>query len=132
MLAEFPEDADAPMRLVQAAVQSRASAIHPGWGFLSENPEFAAACAAALAGVVGGGPVAGWSIGVLAVPMVAGWLLQELVGSWTHLVPSVTPGSPADHAAQRTGGKWRIALPRHQAANRLHPAQEGKRIVIGR
>lgn len=62
---------------------------------------FAAACAVALAGVVAGGPVAGWSIGVLAVPMVAGWLLQELVGSWTHLVPSVTPGSPADHAAQR-------------------------------
>jgi hypothetical protein len=62
---------------------------------------FAAACAVALAGVLGGGPVSGWSIGVLAVPMVAGWLLQELVGSWTHLVPSVTPGSPADHAAQR-------------------------------
>lgn len=62
---------------------------------------FAAACAVTLAGVAGGGPVAGWSIGVLAVPMVAGWLLQELVGSWTHLAPSVTPGSPADHAAQR-------------------------------
>ena len=62
---------------------------------------FAAACAVALAGVLGGGPVSGWSIGVLAVPMVAGWLLQELVGSWTHLVPSVSPGSPADHAAQR-------------------------------
>jgi len=62
---------------------------------------FAAACAVALAAVIGGGPVAGWSIGVLAVPMVGGWLLQELVGSWTHLVPAVTPGSPVDHAAQR-------------------------------
>ena len=62
---------------------------------------FAVASGAALAGVIGGGPVAGWSIGVLAVPMVAGWLLQELVGSWTHLVPSVTPGGPADHAVQR-------------------------------
>lgn len=62
---------------------------------------FAAACGAALMAVVGGGPVAGWSIGALVVPLIAGWLLQELVGSWTHLVPSVTPGGPADHAAQR-------------------------------
>jgi acetyl-CoA carboxylase biotin carboxylase subunit len=32
--------------LVQAAVQSRCTAVHPGWGFLSENPAFAALCAA--------------------------------------------------------------------------------------
>ena len=31
-------------RLVQAALQTRASALHPGWGFLSENPRFAALC----------------------------------------------------------------------------------------
>lgn len=62
---------------------------------------FAAASGVALAGLIGGGPIAGWSIGVLAVPMVAGWLLQELVGSWTHLVPSVTPGGPVEHAVQR-------------------------------
>ena len=30
------------VRLVQAAVQSRCAAVHPGWGFLSENPQFAA------------------------------------------------------------------------------------------
>lgn len=29
-------------RIVQAAKQSRCSALHPGWGFLSENPAFAA------------------------------------------------------------------------------------------
>jgi acetyl-CoA carboxylase biotin carboxylase subunit len=29
-------------RVVQAAKQSRCSALHPGWGFLSENPAFAA------------------------------------------------------------------------------------------
>jgi hypothetical protein len=33
--------------------------------------------------------------------MVAGWMLQELVGSWTHLLPSVTPGDAAAHARQR-------------------------------
>lgn len=71
------------------------------WHLVGGTGWFAAACAVALVAVAAGGPVGGWSIGVLAVPMVAGWLLQELVGSWTHLVPSVTPGSPADHAAQR-------------------------------
>jgi len=28
-------------RIITAAVKSKADAIHPGWGFLSENPEFA-------------------------------------------------------------------------------------------
>jgi acetyl-CoA carboxylase biotin carboxylase subunit len=33
-----------PMRVVQAAKQARCSALHPGWGFLSENPLLAAMC----------------------------------------------------------------------------------------
>lgn len=33
-------------RLVQAAVQSRCSALHPGWGFLAEDPSFASLCEA--------------------------------------------------------------------------------------
>src|SRR5262245_4878088 len=33
------------VRVVQAAVQSRCSALHPGWGFLSENPLLATLCA---------------------------------------------------------------------------------------
>jgi acetyl-CoA carboxylase biotin carboxylase subunit len=33
-------------RIVQAAVQSRCGALHPGWGFLAENPLFASLCAA--------------------------------------------------------------------------------------
>src|SRR5262245_53292810 len=32
-------------RVVQAAVQSTCSALHPGWGFLSENPLLASLCA---------------------------------------------------------------------------------------
>ena len=32
--------------IVQAARQSECSALHPGWGFLSENPTFAALCEA--------------------------------------------------------------------------------------
>lgn len=33
-----------PEELVQAALDTRATAIHPGWGFLSENIEFAETC----------------------------------------------------------------------------------------
>src|SRR4051812_21940359 len=33
--------------IIAAARAARADAIHPGYGFLSENPEFAEACAAA-------------------------------------------------------------------------------------
>ncbi|MDE2505153.1 MAG: 3-methylcrotonyl-CoA carboxylase, partial [Burkholderiales bacterium] len=41
-------------RIVEAALQSGAEAIHPGYGFLSENAEFAAACE--RAGVIFIGP----------------------------------------------------------------------------
>jgi acetyl-CoA carboxylase, biotin carboxylase subunit len=33
-----------PVRVVQAAVMARCSALHPGWGFLSENPLLATLC----------------------------------------------------------------------------------------
>jgi len=33
-------------RIVQGAVQTQCSAIHPGWGFLAENPLFASLCEA--------------------------------------------------------------------------------------
>ena len=41
-------------KIIQAAKQSGADAIHPGYGFLSENPEFAAACE--KAGIIFIGP----------------------------------------------------------------------------
>jgi 3-methylcrotonyl-CoA carboxylase alpha subunit len=42
------------VRIIEAAQRSAADAIHPGYGFLSENPEFAEACA--KAGIVFVGP----------------------------------------------------------------------------
>jgi hypothetical protein len=71
------------------------------WHLVAGTAWFALAVAAALVELAGGRPLAGWALGHLAVPLVAGWMLQELVGSWTHLAPSVTPGDAARHAAQR-------------------------------
>ena len=50
----------------------------------------------------GSGPVpAAWDLRLLVVPLVAGWVGQVLVASWTHLVPAVGPGDQARHAVQR-------------------------------
>ena len=42
--------------IVRVAVETRADAIHPGYGFLSESPEFAEACAAAGVAFIGPRP----------------------------------------------------------------------------
>lgn len=71
-------------------------------GHLAAGPVWLAAAAlVAFIDLAQGRALLGWSLGALALPMVAGWMLQELVGSWTHLVPSVTPADPAGHARQR-------------------------------
>ncbi|MBX2801171.1 MAG: ATP-grasp domain-containing protein [Myxococcales bacterium] len=43
--------------LIEAALHHRCSAVHPGWGFLSENEAFATQCAAAGLTFVGPDPV---------------------------------------------------------------------------
>src|SRR5436309_618062 len=44
--------------LIAAAKQAGADCIHPGYGFLAENPEFAEACASAGIVLVGPPPAA--------------------------------------------------------------------------
>jgi nitrite reductase (NO-forming) len=54
------------------------------------------------AGVLANGASpAGWSLPRVVGPIVVGWALQALIGSWSHLLPSVGPGDAARHAAQR-------------------------------
>lgn len=81
----------------------------PAWLFV--------ALAVAAGRVLWLGPVpAAWDLGLLVVPLVAGWVGQVLVGSWTHLVPAIGPGDQARHAVQR---RWlgRAATPRWLAWN---------------
>jgi hypothetical protein len=42
-----------------------------------------------------------WSSALVGAPLVLGWVAQVLMASWTHLLPSIGPGGPADHAVQR-------------------------------
>ncbi|HEX4751303.1 MAG TPA: biotin carboxylase N-terminal domain-containing protein [Solirubrobacterales bacterium] len=75
-------------RVLDAAVRSGADAVHPGYGFLSERPDFAAACADAGLAFIGPGPEAmallgdkGRARAVAAeagVPTLPGWSGEEL------------------------------------------------------
>ncbi len=61
---------------------------------------------------VGPGPDA-WLTPLVAAPLAIGWVVQVLVGAWTHLIPAIGPGGPAGHAVRRVvlgrGGVGRLA-----------------------
>jgi acetyl-CoA/propionyl-CoA carboxylase biotin carboxyl carrier protein len=75
-------------RILDAALRSGADAVHPGYGFLSERPDFAAACADAGLVFVGPGPEAMALLGDKAsarrvaeeagVPTLPGWSGEDL------------------------------------------------------
>ncbi len=56
--------------------------------------------------LAGGASAGGWSLAPLALPLGLGWTAQILVGSWSHLVPAIGPGTPAQHARQRSILGW--------------------------
>jgi geranyl-CoA carboxylase alpha subunit len=87
-------------RIIQAAVQCGASAIHPGYGFLSERADFAQACLDAHITFIGPPPAAITAMGdksaakrrmqAAGVPTVPGYLGDEqsdtaLINAATHI-----------------------------------------------
>lgn len=51
--------------------------------------------------VTGGATAAGWQLAPLVAPLGIGWVMQALVGSWSHIVPAIGPGTLQQHALQR-------------------------------
>jgi nitrite reductase (NO-forming) len=42
-----------------------------------------------------------WSTPLVGASLAVGWVVGVLIASWTHLLPSIGPGGPPEHAAQR-------------------------------
>ena len=82
-------------RIIQAAQASAADAIHPGYGFLSENAAFAAACEAA--GITFVGPPA-TVIARMGSKIEARRLMTE---AGVPVVPGETPDDQSDAGLQR-------------------------------
>ena len=69
---------------------------------------------AAAVGLVAPGEA--WSTPLVGAPLAIGWAVQVLIGSWTHLLPSIGPGGPREHGLQREV-LGRAAAPRLVALN---------------
>jgi hypothetical protein len=57
-----------------------------------------------------------WSTALVGAPLTVGWIVQVLLASWTHLLPSIGPGTPVQHGRQRAI-LGRFATPRLLALN---------------
>ena len=82
-----------------------------GWSLTAAPAWFAVAVAIASGRLLWLGAVpSAWAIELIATPLAVGWLVQVLIGSWTHLVPSIGPGDQVTHARQRVIlGRWSTA-----------------------
>ncbi|HWH19602.1 MAG TPA: biotin carboxylase N-terminal domain-containing protein [Solirubrobacterales bacterium] len=129
-------------RVLDAAAQSGADAIHPGYGFLSERPDFAAACAEAGIAFVGPGPEAMALLGDKAraravaaeagVPTLAGWSGEDL--SDAEIVERVADGDLPllVKAAAGGGGKgMRLVTRREDLAEALGAARREAASAFG-
>jgi acetyl-CoA/propionyl-CoA carboxylase, biotin carboxylase, biotin carboxyl carrier protein len=129
-------------RVVDAAVRSGAEAVHPGYGFLSERPEFAAAVAAAGLVFVGPGPEAMRLLGDKAraravadaagMPTLPGWSGDEL--SDAEIVAAVSDGDLPllVKAAAGGGGKgMRLVSRREELTEALGAARREAAAAFG-
>ena len=124
-------------RIVEAARRTGAQAIHPGYGFLSENPEFARACTEA--GLVFIGPPtaaitamgdkirAKQTVAAAGVPVVPGIsgpeLTDDLASSWFPLLIKPSAGG---------GGKgMRLVRRPEELADALASARREARAAFG-
>jgi nitrite reductase (NO-forming) len=72
------------------------------WSLLAGIGWFMLGSLVAAGHIVGAGASpAGWQLMPLIAPLAIGWAGQVLIGSWSHLLPAVGPGSLAQHARQR-------------------------------
>lgn len=79
-------------KIIKIAQEAKADAIHPGYGFLSENPEFAKACEKAHIVFIGPSPEAMEKVGS---KQKAKDLLQK---TSVPLIPGFNPPNPSDEA----------------------------------
>ena len=72
------------------------------WSLVAAPAWFLVAVALASGRILWLGAVpAAWSLGSIAAPLAVGWVVQVLIGAWSHLLPSIGPGDMAAHADQR-------------------------------
>ena len=91
-------------KMLQAARDHGVDAIHPGYGFLSENPEFARACAAAGITFIGPDPESMESLGdKLRAKDIA-------VAAGVPVVPSSAECLPGDAVVGRFVARWGFPL----------------------
>ena len=90
--------------IVQAALDCGADAIHPGYGFLSENPYFARACLEAGIAFIGPSPESMEALGdKLRSKDIA-------IGAGVPVVPSSPECLPGDAAVGEFVGQWGFPL----------------------
>ena len=91
-------------RIVQAARDCGADAIHPGYGFLSENPQFARACREGQIAFIGPSPE---SMEALGDKLRSKEIAQ---GAGVPVVPSSPVCLPGDAAADEFVSQWGFPL----------------------
>jgi acetyl-CoA carboxylase, biotin carboxylase subunit len=131
-----------PVRVVQAAVQTDCSALHPGWGFLSENPLLSSLCAAhgvsfigppaqvtTLMGAKNSAKRAMRAAGLAVIPGSDG----PLPSTDDALRVAAEVGFPVLFKAERGGGGrgMRIARDATEVANAFAEAQAEARAAFG-